>query len=108
MNTQETPFVERDCIIEHNGLKFELGGAIVTDSRLIAYPAENGILKDWHGNQIGTWQEICSRRAVFFGRRSWIGDTYHFMRAYVNGKTYSLRGFGVGMIASGKALKQLT
>jgi hypothetical protein len=37
---------------------------------LIAYPAKNGILHDWHGKQIGTCSVISSRPAVFFGRRS--------------------------------------
>lgn len=26
-----TPYVERDCVVEHEGKKFEAGGAVVTD-----------------------------------------------------------------------------
>ena len=96
-------YFETDCTIEHEGRKFTAGGAIVTEDRLIAYPADNGQLKDWHGNVLGTYSVISSRDAVFFGHRSWWGSRYYYMRARLNnGSIYSLRGFGKGMIASGK------
>lgn len=98
-------YIETDCIIEHNGKKFESGGAVVAGNYLIAYPADNGELKDWHGKVIGTYHITSSRPAVFFGRRSWVGDRYYFMRAVVDGRQYSIRGFGKGMIAKGKAVK---
>lgn len=99
-------YIEKDCIFEHEGRKFESGGAVVTDDYLVAYPGKNGILKDWHGAQIGTYRVISSRPAVFFGYRSCWADKYYYMRAQVNGRTYSLRGFGVGMFARGRAVKQ--
>lgn len=98
-------YTEQDCTIEHNGNKFSSGGAVVTPEFIIAYPGAYGVLKDWHGNTIGTYKTISSRPAVFFGRRSWLSDTYYFMRAVVNGVEYSLRGFGEGMAARGKAIK---
>ena len=98
-------FIESGCTVQHEGRTFEAGGAIVTPERLVAYPGENGQLNDWHGNKIGTYYVISSREAVFFGHRSWIGSHYYFMRAKVGGKRYSLRGFGAGMVAMGKALK---
>lgn len=101
----KTPFIEPDCTVEFNGQKFTSGGAFVSDSHIIAYPAECGILNDWHGNKIGTYRVISRRLAIFFGRPSWQGSHYYFMRARVNGVTYSLRGFGVGMIATGKRVK---
>ena len=101
----QTPYIETDCTVTHNGHSFTAGGAVVTNDRLIAYPAENGILQDWHGNAIGTWRTISARPATFFGRHSWQGSRYYFMRAVVNGRAYSLRGFGPGMIAMGRALK---
>lgn len=103
MNT--TPYIEADCTITHEGRSFTAGGAVVTDSRIVAYPAEGGRLNDWHGNQIGTYRTISSRPAVFFGHRSWIGERYYYMRANVGGRIYSLRGFGPGMSATGKAIK---
>ena len=98
-------YIETDCTIEHEGRKFTSGGAVVTDDYLIAYPKEGGILADWHGNQIGTYSVISRRPAVFFGRPSWMGSTYCYMRGWVNNRAYSLRGFGCGMIARGRALK---
>ncbi len=95
------PYIESDCAIEHNGQKFESGGAIVTPDYIVAYPAKDGVLKDWHGKQIGTYRIISSRPAVFFGER------FYFMRAQVSGREYSLRGFGDGMIAKGKALSRV-
>ena len=98
-------YIEKDCIITHKGKSFESGGAFVSDQYLIAYPSENSILKDWHGNVIGTYKVISSRSAVFFGYPSWHGSKYYYMRATVDGKQYALRGFGSGMIAKGKRIK---
>lgn len=103
MNTQ--PYIEQDCTVRFGNRSFESGGAFISDDYLVAYPAEGGILNDWHGNRIGAYAFQSSRPAVFFGRRSWIGDRYYTMRAWVNGQTYTLRGFGVGMVARGKVRK---
>ena len=101
-----TNYIEQDCTIEHEGRKFTSEGAVVTDELLIAYPDKDGILKEWHGNIIGTYSVISSRPAVFFGRRSWIGSRYYYMRAHLtDGRWYSLRGFGEGMIAKGKRIR---
>ena len=102
-------FVEQDCTIEHEGRTFESGGAYIVDGRIAAYPAKaphNGRqpLCDWHGNEIGYWYVINSRPAVFFGYQSFMGDRYYYMRGVVDGVRYSLRGFGPGMIATGKRL----
>ena len=99
-------FVEQDCTIEHEGRKFTSGGAIVSDSYLIAYPAKGGELRDWHGNTIGRYSVVGSRPAVFFGRHSWMGSRYFYMRATLtDGRRYALRGFGDGIIAKGKRIK---
>lgn len=98
-------YIEQDCTIEHEGRKFTSGGAVVTPGYLIAYPDKDGVLKDWHGKQIGTYRVLSTRPAIFFGRRSWQGSTYFYMRAMVDGRAYSLRGFGHGMIARGRAVK---
>jgi len=103
--TPETPYIERDCTVQHAGQTFECGGAVVTDGYLVAYPGKDGVLCDWHGNRIGIWRVVSSWPAVFFGRRSWIGERMYAMRATVNGRAYALRGFGVGMVARGKAIR---
>lgn len=100
-----TAFIEQDCTVHHNGHSFTSGGAFVSPDYLIAYPAKDGVLNDWHGNPIGTWRTVSSRPARFFGYRSCWGERYFYMRGTVSGRTYALRGFGVGMIAKGKAVK---
>jgi hypothetical protein len=99
------PYIEQDCTFVHEGRQFTSGGAVVTNDYLIAYPGEDGVLTDWHGNTIGAYRVVSSKPAVFFGQHSWQGSRYYFMRAVVNGSTYALRGFGVGMIARGKRVK---
>lgn len=98
-------YIEQDCTFTHEGKSFESGGALVTPDRIVAYPGKDGRLNDWHGKQIGTYLFMSSRKAVFFGRPSWQGSRYYYMRATVHGKAYSLRGFGVGMVATGRKLK---
>lgn len=100
-----TTFVEKNCVVEFQGRKFEAGGAVVTENYLVAYPDKNGRLNDWRGNQIGTWRVISSRPAVFFGYRSCFSSRYFYMRATVNGVVYSLRGFGEGMVAKGRKIR---
>lgn len=48
-------YVETDCTIEHEGRKFESGGAIVADKFITAYLGKDAKLTDWHGKQIGTY-----------------------------------------------------
>lgn len=104
-------YIERDCTITHEGRTFTAGGALVNDAYLIAYPSDEVTnhgyaLKDWHGNIIGTWRKVSSWPAVFFGYPSWQGGKYYALRARLtDGREYSLRGFGIGMIAKGKRVK---
>jgi len=93
-----TPFVERDCIIEHEGRAFEAGGAIVTPTAIAAYVAADGVLTDWHGNSIGRWRETARWRM-----RSYLGSYMHQLEATVDGIVYTGRSFGVGMLYRGRA-----
>lgn len=91
------PCIEKDCVIEHEGRKFESGGSVVTDNYLIAYPGKGGVLKTWHGKPIGTWRIVASWRV-----NSAYGSYMHQIEATVDGITYTGRGFGEGMIFKGK------
>jgi hypothetical protein len=97
---------EKNCSLVVCGRRFAGAGAVVTDTYLRAYPAKSGVLNDWHGRAIGTWRIISTRPNTFFGRHSWVGDTFYYMRATVDGKEYSLRGFGEGMVACGRVVKR--
>ena len=96
----ELPYREQACTFNHEGRDYTSGGALVTPERLIAYPGKDGVLNDWHGRQIGTYRVISTRRI-----HSWQGAHYYYMRARVGDAVYSLRGFGPGMIATGKRIK---
>ena len=99
-------YIEKNCTVTHEGKSFTAGGAFVSNSHIIAYPAKGGQLHDWHGQVLGKWWVISSRPAVFFGHHSWMGSTYYYMRARLkDGRTYSLRGFGEGMSATGRRVK---
>lgn len=101
----DIPFVEKDCTVNFQGRSFESGGAAVSDDYAIAYPDGKGNLNDWHGNKIGTYWVVSSRPAVFFGQHSWQGSRYFYMRGTIGARTYAFRGFGAGMIAKGKRMK---
>ena len=93
MSAGTATYVEKDCTITHEGRTYESGGAFVSDAHLVAYPAADGVLTDWHGNPIGTWRTVSSWRV-----NSWQGERMYAMRATVDGATYHGRGFGVGMV----------
>ncbi len=93
----DTSYIERDCTIELQERKFEAGGAVVTDDILIAYPAANGILADWHGAVIGRWNILS-----YWPVRSCYGSTMYSIEAFVNDIRYVGRGFGVNMILKAK------
>ncbi len=90
-------YVERDCCFEHKGRKFCSGGAVVTPDVIIAYPSKDGILTDWHGEQIGRWENV-AHWPIF----SYMSSTMYQIEARVNGVLYTGRSFGIGMIYRGK------
>jgi hypothetical protein len=91
-------YIERDCIWTHEGRGYEAGGAIVTPDHIIAYPAADGVLCDWHGAVLGTWRATSTWKLP----RSWMSATMSAITARVGGVTYKGRGCGVGMIYRGK------
>jgi hypothetical protein len=94
----KTPFVEQNCDFTHEGRTFTSGGAVVTPDLIVAYPKANGVLGDWHGNDIGTWCATSTWRTP----RSYVSSTMSQIEATVNGVTYTGRGAGIGMIFKGK------
>lgn len=90
-------YVEKDCIFEHDGRKFESGGAVISDRVLIAYPSKDNVLGDWHGKPIGTWRVLSSWKI-----RSLYADRMYSIEARVNGVRYVGRGFGEGFMLRAK------
>lgn len=94
--------VEQNCQFKFREKTFEAGGALVTDERLIAYPATEltlttGDLNDWHGNKIGTCRVLSS-----WPIRSYISDRMFSYEAFVDGIRYVGRGCGKGMLLRAK------
>lgn len=88
------PFVEKGCVFRG----FEAGGAIVTDDRIVAYPAKEGVLNTWHGARLGTWRTVAK-----WPVRSYMGSHMHQIEATLtDGRVYTGRGFGEGTIFTGR------
>jgi hypothetical protein len=100
-----TVYIEHDCTISHEDHNYTAGGAYVSDDYCIAYPGKGSVLYNWHGEPIGTYRVLSTRLAIFFGYHSWQGNRYYYMHGTIDGKTYSLRGFGPGTVAKGKRIK---
>jgi hypothetical protein len=88
----QTPYVEQDCTVEHDGRKYESGGVVVTDQFIVAYLGKGDRLTDWHGNEIGTWTALSS-----WPIRSYITDRMYSVACVVNGVRYVGRSCGEGM-----------
>lgn len=89
----QASYVERDCTIEHEGRKFESGGAVVTEQFIVVYPRSDGKVCDWHGNVLGEAFVLSSWRTP----RSFMAARMYSFAVYVNGVRYVGRGAGNGM-----------
>lgn len=104
----QTPDIETDRTIEHNGRIDESGGAVVADAYAIAYiPATASMdrgeimpLQDWHGAQIGTFRVKSGRRVA-----NRFGAIRYQIDATINGRRYYGTTDGQGMAAHLKAYK---
>ncbi len=105
-------FIETNCCIEHNGVKFCSGGAVVTETHIVGYigkligdgmgcdrygSTSRRYLTDWHGNNIGTCAFSSTWRI-----NSYMSNVMHQVYAVVNGVTYTGRSMGEGMLFRGK------
>lgn len=96
-----TNFIEQDCTFKG----YTAGGAIVNADTLIGYIGKITVfttrdLTDWHGNKIGT-VKLTSGWST--GRFKF--DRMHQAYAIVDGKTYTGRTRGEGMLFRGKRCK---
>lgn len=98
----QASYVETDCTIEHEGRKFESGGAVVSEQFVIGYPGKfvTGVapLQDWHGKTIGT----CCILSTWKTPRSFVSSTMSSIECWVKGVRYVGRGAGEGMILRAK------
>ena len=98
-----TTYIETDCKFEHEGRTFESGGAVVTETHVIGYP-KGRVLQDWHGNAIGTCRVLSTWRTP----RSFMSSTMSSYEVFVDGKRYTGRSCGDGMILRAKLSRRQT
>lgn len=95
--------IERDCTISHNGRQFEAGGAMIAPDFAVAYMGKDmASVTDWHANPLGAARVVSSWKMP----RSWQGDRQYQVEARINGRLYTGRTMGGGMIWRGKAKKE--
>lgn len=100
-------YAELGIVTAPNGQEYSALGAIIGENRIACYWSENGLLAHtWGGECIGTIRVISSRPAIFFGRRSCWSNRYYYVRVHLNDRRiYLCRGFGPGMLLTGKRIK---
>lgn len=97
--TIESPFIERNCTIEHNGRTFESGSAALFGDRAIAYLSPDmRRVTSWRGEDIGPAHVVSSWPIP----HSWISSRQYQVEATINGRTYTGRTMGGGMLWRGK------
>jgi hypothetical protein len=85
-------------IIAHEGREFSALGSVVTDTHVTAYLAKDNTLTKWNGEVIGTYRIT----RTWSTPRSFASSTMNQVYATVNGRTYTGRSAGVGMIFRGR------
>lgn len=112
----DTPWIETDCTIEHNGQTYESGGAAIWPEGLIAYvsprEADERDARPWRGQRVRleTWRGELLGHAVIASvwrtPRSWITSHAFAWRASVDGVAYYGRAYwGFGGYTRGRANK---
>lgn len=97
---QGVELIERDCTIAHNGRQFEAGGAMIASDFAVAYMgADMASVTDWRGNPLGAARVVTSWQMR--GQ-----DRQYQVEARINGRLYTGRTMGAGMLWRGKAKRE--
>jgi hypothetical protein len=94
-------FKEKNCVFNFKGKTFKSDGAQIIGDHIIAYLGKNGELTAWKGKKIGTYRFVSSWATP----NSYISSRMYQVEAMVNGKVYTGRSAGAGMIFKGKIKK---
>lgn len=108
--------IEKDCIVEHDGHKFEAGGAVVTEDICFDYCSDFScacIRHDkeelYHWYKLTNWKGDLMGKVCFTAKwrtpQSYISSHMFQALAEVNGVLYTGRTRGFGMIFRGKRKK---
>lgn len=91
-------YVEQNCTIEYEGKSFSSGGAVVHEQFITAYLGRDGVLTDWHGEQLGSYRVLSTWRTP----RSFVSSTMSSVECFVAGVRYVGRSAGIGMCINAK------
>ena len=95
----DIPYIESDCTITYDGCTFESGGAAIFGDRAIAYlSTDMRRVTTWRGADIGPARVVSSWPMP----RSWISSRQYQVEATINGRVYTGRTMGGGMLWCGK------
>lgn len=89
-------------IVEFQGKEFAARGASIVGDRAVAYCSKGGVLTEWAGKPIGTWHAVTSWRLPL---TAWISDRMYQIEAVIDGRVYTGRGCGEGMVWRGRLKK---
>jgi hypothetical protein len=98
-----------EATIEFQGVGYTAGSGYVDDERCIGYPHfpkgeyqfARGELRSGQGKVLGT----CKITSIWRTPRSYVSSTMCQIEAVVDGKTYTGRGAGHGMLFKGRRKK---
>jgi hypothetical protein len=88
-------------IIAYEGREYAALGSVIEGERIAAYLGKNGQLTKWDGTVIGTYRVTSTWRTP----RSYVSSTQSQVYAIVNGRKYTGRSAGEGMLFRGKQVK---
>jgi hypothetical protein len=88
-------------VIVHEGREFKALGSVIDGGRIAAYLGKAGQLTKWSGEVIGTYQVTRTWRRP----RNYVSSTLSQVYATVEGKRYTGRSAGEGMLFRGKLVK---
>ena len=95
-----TLYAEGPACFAFQGQTFCADGALVTEDRCAAYLGERGELVDWRGRRIGRYR-ITARWPT---PRSWLAAHMCQVEAHVEGRIYTGRSCGEGMLYRGRRI----
>jgi len=107
-------FVEKSCVIEHGGKKFESGGAMQVGKHMTAYLKKTSptvesmsggkkwLITDWHGNVLSDEVRIINTKPIWNGRFS---NTLYYLRFKYGGRIYSGTSGGDGTLIKARITK---
>ena len=102
-STSTIPFDEGEVGFEFQGKTYVAHGATVDEQYCIGYLGDDRKLQTSGGAVLGRYRITATWRMP---RTCWVSSTQHQVEATVQGRTYTGRSFGKGMIFRGRRVSR--